>query len=274
VHKIACNHLITVDMQLTPLTSSETAWCWYAMDYSEGSDGAVDKLAVRFKTKDTAEDFKKKFEDCQKVISERSTDHDQTKEDSKGPTDEKTLCDKVLVEGVSRDSNGTGSTWRDNVADYPEQDDNEKYYEEDYDEEDNDAPMFMADADLSIQDEDGVWKKYDNIVFKILYDDELYGARIVASAANSDDQQADICDHLIAMQTDLSDDLSWSALDYASQPPVKRKFKICFHDKPTENDFKDYFAQGKDFAVQCELMENAGDEIDPSQLYYGTGGDE
>jgi len=76
------------------------------------------------------------------------------------------------------------------------------------------------------------------------------------------------------MQTDLSDDLSWSALDYASQPPVKRKFKICFHDKPTENDFKDYFAQGKDFAVQCELMENAGDEIDPSQLYYGTGGDE
>ena len=55
------------------------------------------------------------------MISERSTDHEQTKADSKSSTDEKTLCDKVLVEGVSRDSNGTGSTWRDNVADYPEQ---------------------------------------------------------------------------------------------------------------------------------------------------------
>lgn len=48
VHKIACNHLITREMALQPLASSETAWCWFAMDYSEGcEDGSLEKLAVR-----------------------------------------------------------------------------------------------------------------------------------------------------------------------------------------------------------------------------------
>ena len=38
VRKIAANHRITKDMELKPLASSETAWCWYAMDFSEGKD--------------------------------------------------------------------------------------------------------------------------------------------------------------------------------------------------------------------------------------------
>ena len=71
VYKIACNHLITKEMQLNPLASSETAWCWFAMDYSEGNPkGAVDQLAVRFKTKETALDFKEKFEGCQERLGE------------------------------------------------------------------------------------------------------------------------------------------------------------------------------------------------------------
>ena len=49
VHKIACNHLISKDMSLVPLASSETAWCWFAVDHSEGCppEGRHDQLAVR-----------------------------------------------------------------------------------------------------------------------------------------------------------------------------------------------------------------------------------
>ena len=67
VHKIAANHRITPEMELKPLASSETAWCWYAMDFSEGheAEGSLEHLAVRFKTADTAQEFKKVFEECQ-----------------------------------------------------------------------------------------------------------------------------------------------------------------------------------------------------------------
>ena len=49
MHKIACNHLISKDMSLVPLASSETAWCWFAVDHSEGCppEGRHDQLAVR-----------------------------------------------------------------------------------------------------------------------------------------------------------------------------------------------------------------------------------
>jgi len=48
VHKVACNHLLTTDMHLQPLQTSETAWCWFAYDYSD-EEPRMDKFAVRFK---------------------------------------------------------------------------------------------------------------------------------------------------------------------------------------------------------------------------------
>merc|ERR1712233_182378 len=59
-------------MELKPMASSETAWCWYAMDFSEGHEetGSLEQLAVRFKTKETADSFKAKFEECQANIGQ------------------------------------------------------------------------------------------------------------------------------------------------------------------------------------------------------------
>ena len=67
MHKIAANHRITAEMELKPLASSETAWCWYAMDFSEGHEveGSLEHLAVRFKTVDAAQEFKGVFKACQ-----------------------------------------------------------------------------------------------------------------------------------------------------------------------------------------------------------------
>ena len=67
IHKIACNHLITTEMQLKPMTGSETAVCWFAMDYAE-DESKLEHLAVRFKTADTKNDFQEKFEMCQKEL--------------------------------------------------------------------------------------------------------------------------------------------------------------------------------------------------------------
>ena len=85
--------------------------------------------------------------------------------------------------------------------------------------------------------------------FRIVYDDDVYGARIIAEGptAEGDDEYNVICNHLIgeasyypwelinvhhfidifssAMQTILADDMSWSALDFSMDPPTYR-FKV------------------------------------------------
>ena len=48
MHKVACNHLLTADIQLQQLQTSETAWCWFAMDHSE-DEPAMQQFACRFK---------------------------------------------------------------------------------------------------------------------------------------------------------------------------------------------------------------------------------
>ena len=48
VHKVACNHLLTAEIKLQPLQTSETTWCWFAMDYSE-DEPAMQNFACRFK---------------------------------------------------------------------------------------------------------------------------------------------------------------------------------------------------------------------------------
>ena len=70
IHKIACNHLITEKMTLQPLSTSETALCWDAMDYAE-EEARMERLAVKFKLAETKNDFKEAFEAAQKDISER-----------------------------------------------------------------------------------------------------------------------------------------------------------------------------------------------------------
>ncbi len=72
IHKIACNHLITTDMELKPMMTTETAVTWFAMDYAD-EEPKLENLAVRFKLVDTLNDFKKVFEDCQAQLRNKST---------------------------------------------------------------------------------------------------------------------------------------------------------------------------------------------------------
>lgn len=67
VLKVCANHLITTTMNLKPLSGSDRAWMWLASDFSEG-DAKLEQLAAKFKTPEQAEDFKYKFEECQRLL--------------------------------------------------------------------------------------------------------------------------------------------------------------------------------------------------------------
>ncbi|KAM8975770.1 ranBP2-like and GRIP domain-containing protein 4 [Pelodytes ibericus] len=67
VLKVCANHWITTTMNLKPLSGSDRAWMWLASDFSDG-DAKLEQLAAKFKTPDQAEDFKCKFEQCQRLL--------------------------------------------------------------------------------------------------------------------------------------------------------------------------------------------------------------
>nr|XP_033804752.1 E3 SUMO-protein ligase RanBP2-like isoform X2 [Geotrypetes seraphini] len=67
VLKVCANHWITTTMNLKPLSGSDRAWMWLASDFSDG-DAKLEQLAAKFKTPEQAEDFKLKFEECQRLL--------------------------------------------------------------------------------------------------------------------------------------------------------------------------------------------------------------
>ncbi|XP_048247218.1 ranBP2-like and GRIP domain-containing protein 4 [Haliotis rufescens] len=86
VHKVACNHLIAGNMTLSPMSTSETAWCWTAQDYAE-NEAKVEQFALRFKTEELARQFKKKFEEVQELVRARESVYLSPEELSKRGTD-------------------------------------------------------------------------------------------------------------------------------------------------------------------------------------------
>ncbi|XP_062390632.1 ranBP2-like and GRIP domain-containing protein 3 isoform X2 [Sardina pilchardus] len=67
VLKVCANHWITTTMNLKPLAGSDRAWMWLANDFADG-DAKLEQLAAKFKTPELSEDFKLKFDDCQKLL--------------------------------------------------------------------------------------------------------------------------------------------------------------------------------------------------------------
>lgn len=63
VLKVCANHYISSEMKLTPLSSSDRAWCYMAQDFSE-EEVKIEKIAIKFKDTDKAQEFRSVFEDC------------------------------------------------------------------------------------------------------------------------------------------------------------------------------------------------------------------
>ncbi|XP_046569628.1 E3 SUMO-protein ligase RanBP2-like [Haliotis rubra] len=63
IFKVCCNHVITPELELKPMGSGDgKSWVWYAKDFSE-EEGKVEQLAIKFKNKEIADQFKKEFDD-------------------------------------------------------------------------------------------------------------------------------------------------------------------------------------------------------------------
>jgi hypothetical protein len=75
-------------------------------------------------------------------------------------------------------------------------------------------------------------------VLKILYDEDVYGARIIALKLNEangevNEDEIYLCNHLIAIQTNVDVNeaekcCTWSGLDFSVDPPRYRKFVAIF----------------------------------------------
>ena len=169
-------------------------------------DGRLEQLAVRFKTKDTAVEFKKKFEECQAETGE-------------------TVSETVVV--ASQDTFPVEET----VAKEQEgEEDCEGYEEEEDYDENGETVMFQQTARLSTKSEAGVWVQQGEVDLRIVYDDDVYGARILGDAYTEDEAKDTlVCNHLIAMQTvlnEVEESLEWSALDFSLDPPTYRTFRV------------------------------------------------
>jgi E3 SUMO-protein ligase RanBP2 len=73
VHKVVCNQLVTSDLVLKPLTSSDRSWCWGALNYAEDDEPKVEELAVLFKLPQTANEFRDKLNECVQHVAELTT---------------------------------------------------------------------------------------------------------------------------------------------------------------------------------------------------------
>jgi len=267
VHKIACNHYINVNQVLEPMPSCETALMWFAMDYSEDeANGLPEKLAVKFKLAETKDEFKRVFEDSQSRIGNEPA------------------AAAPVVDRARPARNDENEEEDDDYDDDDETGDDQS--------DDTNNTMFERECDLRELTDDGKEASLGRVYLRILYDEDVYGARIVASKfseeANGEmnEDEVYLCNHLIAMQTNLDVDeekkkCSWSGLDFSVDPPRYRKFLATFFEESDAGDdaqmeFVSIFQEGKELADQSEILEQpaAGGSLNPETLYYGQGADE
>jgi len=236
------------------MQSSETALTWLAIDFSEDEvNGITEKLAVRFKLAETKDEFKKVFEEAQEKLKN-------------GPPPPKANVDA---------------------------DDDDEYEDEetadDDQSDDSDNTMFEKICELKEVVSENTEAPLGTAVLKILYDEDVYGARIIALKVNDangevNEDEIYLCNHLIAIQTNVDVNeadkrCTWSGLDFSADPPRYRKFVAIFSSdgdgEEAQMEFVSIFQEGKELAEQSEILEqphagHAG-SLNPDEIYYGQG---
>ena len=179
-----------------------------------------------------------------------------------------------------------------NDEEYDEEDDEYEDEEtaDDDQSDDSDNTMFERECDLIEIDADNTEMPLGLCALKILYDEDVYGARIMASKVTEmnngevNEDEVYLCNHLIAIQTNLEVDeeknrCTWSGLDFSVDPPRYRKFVAAFvdhGDADAQSEFVSIFQEGKDLAEQSEILEQpplGGGSLNPEEIYYGQGGE-
>lgn len=195
IHKLACNHWLTDDMKLKPMSTSTTAWTWFAMDFSQG-ELVSESFAVRFKTDEPASLFKKKFEECQAALKNATS---PVKAAVTEPSVVQVAAPAAPIAQLAETTHEQGEE-----GEYEEED--EETAEEDPEEEEEyedveESIMFEKRCTLSSLEggAEKSWTLLGTGNLKIVYDDEMLCARIVVEDVN----EQLLCDNVIAIETQL-----------------------------------------------------------------------
>jgi len=63
VLKLCLNHRVNASLTLQPMPNAQSkAWTWHADDFSDGAEPTHEKFSIRFKTEETAAEFKQAFD--------------------------------------------------------------------------------------------------------------------------------------------------------------------------------------------------------------------
>ncbi|KOB73161.1 putative ran-binding protein [Operophtera brumata] len=79
VHKVCANHIITPEMEISPMKNETKAYIWVANDFAEESV-VLEKFCIRFKTADIAKQFYEIFEKARQEseTTSKKTEHKET----------------------------------------------------------------------------------------------------------------------------------------------------------------------------------------------------
>ena len=104
VLKLCANHPVMPDIELKPHGMSSTSWLWVSgADYSEG-EPQMQQFAVKFKTKEIADEFKRVFQDCQRRIVKYLDGLSPNKSDNIGTSAGKQLASASILSPSRHDT--------------------------------------------------------------------------------------------------------------------------------------------------------------------------
>ncbi|XP_066979899.1 E3 SUMO-protein ligase RanBP2 isoform X2 [Macrobrachium rosenbergii] len=270
--KESCNHFLTSQMQLKPMMSSETAWCWNAVDYSGSLEGKEEQISIRFKTKDIAAEFKSKFVECQEKLGQPSENSSSTASATIILPQSNLLPKKEDEDDDDEEEEDEEEEEEDDDDDDDDEDDDDDDDEEEEDTEN--ATLFLKRCTL-LKKENGDWKTLGTGDLRIVYDDEYFGARIVMVADGGDT----LAEHIIAIQTTMhkeGNSATWTVLNLEPSPATTVTFKAQFSSIQALEEFASAFSEGKEYAENSGIVEQpsaGGCEAPPEQLYCGQGAD-
>lgn len=250
VHKVVLNQLVCADLELSPLSASDVAWCWGGVNFAEDdttgeikTDPKPEKLAVKFKNIDLAKEFAACVSQCVEELKSKSATaslHDGELMTTIG-------TDKTIGE---EDPEREEETDDDDEDEEDEIDDDEN---EDYDADRN--VMFEKRATLEAQGIDGKWEKRGMGLLQIFYDADSSLARVCMHG----DSESILCNTLIMHDTDLekqNKDCIWRGLDYSVDPPANLTFKARFSSASSADEFDAIFSEGSEIAQQQEIPDS------------------
>ncbi|KAL6255296.1 hypothetical protein P5V15_013636 [Pogonomyrmex californicus] len=122
VLKICANHMLRPDMELTPMTNNNKAWCWVANDFAD-EEVKLEKLCIRFKTEEEAAAFKEAFDHArrnlpapspekaskvsEKISAASSSDKDASKTQKSQPTQQAKISSSTEAASSGKSKSGT-----------------------------------------------------------------------------------------------------------------------------------------------------------------------